>query len=190
MLPLTEHLVHTFSLNITTILTRKRCYYLHGWGNSDLGAKQGLTQGHRDRDQDSKSDLIPEPPLLTALLSKTLMRMISHSRLHEPEYPEGHKRPICSLLSPTASQSLRFFQPWRISAPNVQPQCAWSEILNTARMTLRWVSDQEIADGPRGGKSGSISGSLHYTQMIWEFTAVQRQGLWSQLCHCLTLSPR
>lgn len=136
-----------------------------------MGVKQGFTRGHRDRDQDSKLDLIPEPPLLTALLSKTLMRMISHSRLHEPEHPEGHKRPICSLRSPTTSQSLRFFQPWRISAPNAQPQCACSGILNTARTTLSWVQIRRSQTDPE--EESLLLSVAPYTTHRWSGSSQQ-----------------
>lgn len=111
---------------------------------------------------------------------------LSHSWLQELDHLEDHKCHICSLPSPTMSQSLGLFQPWRVSVANVECHCAWrsslcgrSEILNNA-LTQSWVSDQEISEGPREGMFGSIGGSLHGKWVIWEFTAVHRQGLWSQ----------
>ena len=48
----------------------------------------------------------------------------------------------------------QFFQPGRTFAPNIRSRRAWSETLNNARAALSWVSDLELADRPREGKSG------------------------------------
>lgn len=152
-----------------------------------------MTSKVRETEIETQSQTWFQSPLLSTALPSIAMHflMISHSLLQELEHPEGHKCQLCSLLQPTTSQSVGSFQLESVCSQvsvsvwlEERCKCTNSHQCPDATKLGSWSKD---CRRPREREFGSRSRSLHCNRMIWEFTAVQRQGLLSQLCHWFTL---